>query len=66
MLGWRADCGSHGSHMMGTSAKAREATGSIPTYPVAMRTAHPAGPVASGQDQSGGQAASLFHLSSPN
>lgn len=46
MLGWRADCGPQGSHMMGTSAKAREATGSIPTCPVAMRTAHPAGPVA--------------------
>lgn len=39
MLGWRADCGPQGSHMMGTSAKARE-TGSIPTCPVAMRTAN--------------------------
>lgn len=46
MLGWRADCGPQGSHMMGTSAKVREATGSIPTCPVAMRTAHPAGPMA--------------------
>lgn len=63
MLGWRVDCGPQGPHMMGTSAKAREATGSIPT---SCGDANGAPCRASGQDPSGGQAASLFRLSSPN